>query len=178
MPGCWGSGPPRPPNPNLDLTYSYTPYCRAQVPEVIHAMESDRPRRSGLACGRPGGAPSQHRGMAAGPVVPVGVRATRALLLDAVPVGGHLEIVVVHPGRADPGRRPVPVPRRAPGVSALELPHLRRRAAAVARLRGEVVRAGREAWSRRLVRCAAVRRRPDGRWSGWCSPSWRSNSWG
>src|SRR2546426_11790475 len=60
--------------------------------------------------------------------------------LDAVPVGGHLEIVVVHPGRADSGRRPVAVPRRAPGVSPPELPDLRRIAGAVARLRGEAVR--------------------------------------
>src|SRR2546422_3664351 len=70
-------------------------------------MESDRLRRSSLACGRARRAPGQHRGMAAGAVVPHRFRAPGAIVLDPVPARGHLEVVAVHPGGTDPRHRPV-----------------------------------------------------------------------
>src|SRR5260370_16084576 len=78
--------------------------------------------------------------MAAGVVVPVGFRAVGTGLLDPVPAGGHLEVVTVHSGGADPRQGSVPAPGRAAGVSSVELQDLRRIATAVARLRGEAVR--------------------------------------
>src|SRR5213075_2102100 len=75
------------------------PCCKV----VMYAMESYRPRRSSLARGRPRRAPGQRRGMAASVVLPVGVRALRAVVLDPVPPRGQLEIVTVHSSRAHPG---------------------------------------------------------------------------
>src|SRR5712691_3403 len=78
--------------------------------------------------------------MAAGAVVPSGLRALGTILLDAVSAGGHLQVVAVHSGGAHSRHGHLAAARRAPGVSALELQDLRRVAAAVARLRGEAVR--------------------------------------
>src|SRR5438445_1783525 len=103
-------------------------------------MESDRPGRSSLACGRGGRAPGQHRGMAAGLVVPRGLRARGAIVLDPVPARGHLEVVVVHPGGAHPRHGPLAAVGRAAGVSSLGVQTLRRIVGAVAKLRGELVR--------------------------------------
>src|SRR5438552_2372634 len=78
--------------------------------------------------------------MAVGTVIPIGVRGLRTLVLDAVPARGDLEVVSLHSGRADPRHSHLAAPRRATGVSSLELQQLRRVAGAVARLRGEAVR--------------------------------------
>src|ERR1041385_4589697 len=86
----------------------------------MHAMESYRPRRSSLARGRPRRAPGQRRGMAASVVLPVGVRALRAVVLDPVPPGGQLEIVPVHSGGAYPGHGSLAALGRATGVSETE----------------------------------------------------------
>src|SRR5437763_12163784 len=80
----------------------------------MYAMESYRPRRSSLARGRPRRAPGQRRGMAASVVLPVGVRALRAVILDPVPLGGQLEIVPVHSPATPPPPPPLPAPRRSP----------------------------------------------------------------
>src|SRR3989441_8395562 len=98
------------------------------------------PGRSSLACGRGRRAPGQHRGMAAGLVVPRGLRAPGAVVLDPVPARGYLEVVVVHPGGAHPRHGPLAAFGRAAGVSSLGLQALRRVVGAVARLRGELVR--------------------------------------
>src|SRR2546428_1651405 len=86
----------------------------------MHAMESYRPRRPSLARGRPRRAPGQRRGMAAGVVLPVGVRALRAVVLDPVPPRGQLEIVTVHSSRAHPGHGALAAPGGATRVSETE----------------------------------------------------------
>src|SRR6266550_3010214 len=86
----------------------------------MHAMESYRPRRSSLACGRPRRAPGQRRGMAASVVLPVGVRALRAVVLDPVPLGGQLEIVPVHSSGTHPRHGSLAALGRATGVSETE----------------------------------------------------------
>src|SRR6266566_883276 len=86
----------------------------------MHAMESYCPRRPSLARGRPRGAPGQRRGMAAGVVLPVGVRALRAVVLDPVPAGGQLEIVPVHSSGAHPRHGSLPALGGATRVSETE----------------------------------------------------------
>src|SRR2546426_2583769 len=90
-------------------------------------MESHRPRQPSLARGRPGGATREHGCVAAGAVVPRGGRGAggrggggggggQTGGLDAVSVGGHLEILPVHPGGADSPRRAVATPQPAARV--------------------------------------------------------------
>src|SRR5256884_7420353 len=86
----------------------------------MYAMESYRPRRSSLARGRPRRAPGQRRGMAASVVLPVGVRALRAVILDPVPLGGQLEIVPVHSSGTHPRHGSLAALGRATGVSETE----------------------------------------------------------
>src|SRR2546430_10024469 len=86
----------------------------------MHAMESYCPRRSSLARGRPRGAPGQRRGMAAGVVLPVSVRALPAVVLDPVPAGGQLEIVTLHPGGTHPRHGALAALGRATPVSGTE----------------------------------------------------------
>src|SRR5439155_623710 len=96
-------------------------YWRALVCKVVmYAMESYRPRRSSLARGRPRRAPGQRRGMAASVVLPVGVRALRAVILDPVPLGGQLEIVPVHSSGTHPRHGSLAALGRATGVSETE----------------------------------------------------------
>src|SRR3989441_3073250 len=117
-------------------------------------MESDRPGRPSLACGRLGGATPGHGCVALGAVIPRGGWGAgseggggggggcgQTVILDAVSVGGQLEILPVHPGGADSRRRAVAAPQPATRVSAIDLQDLRRVVGAVARLRGEAVRA-------------------------------------
>src|SRR5437016_1382300 len=109
-------------------------------------MESDRPGRPSLACGRLGAATPEHGCVAVDAVIPgggweAGSGGGQTVILDAVPVGGHLEILPVHPGGADSRRRAVAAPQPAARVSAVDLQDLRRVVGAVARLRGEAVRA-------------------------------------
>src|SRR5213596_1441635 len=86
----------------------------------MYAMESYRPRRSSLARGRPRRAPGQRRGMAASVVLPVGVRALRAVVLDPVPLGGQLEIVPVHSSGTHPRHGSLAALGRATSVSETE----------------------------------------------------------
>src|SRR5258708_36868817 len=58
--------------------------------------------------------------MAASVVVPVGLCACRAVVLDPVPVGGQLEIVPVHSSRAHPRHGSLAALGRATGVSETE----------------------------------------------------------
>src|SRR5437764_412398 len=88
----------------------------------MYAMESYRPRRSSLARGRPRRAPGQRRGMAASVVLPVGVRALRAVILDPVPLGGQLEIVPVHSSGTHPRHGSLAALGRATGVSETDPP--------------------------------------------------------
>src|SRR3989442_10927151 len=117
-------------------------------------MESDRPGRPSLACGRLGGATPEHGCVAVGAVIPRGGWGAgseggggggggQTVILDAVSVGGYLEILPVHPGGADSRRRAVAAPQPAARVSAIDLQDLRRGVGAVAPLRGEAVRGGR-----------------------------------
>src|SRR2546426_7457450 len=116
-------------------------------------MESDRPGRPSLACGRLGAATPEHGCVAVGAVIPRGGWGAgsgggggggggETGILDAVSVGGHLEILPVRPGGADSRRRAVAAPQPATRVSAIDLQDLRRCGGAVARLRGEAVRGG------------------------------------
>src|SRR3989442_14919800 len=121
-------------------------------------MESDRPGRPSLACGRLGGATPEHGCVAVGAVIPRGGWGAgsegggrggggggggQTVILDAVSVGGQLEILPVHPGGADSRRRAVAAPQPATRVSAIDLQDLRRVVGAGARRRGETGRAGR-----------------------------------
>src|SRR2546427_6707585 len=58
--------------------------------------------------------------MAASVVLPVGVRALRAVVLDPVPLGGQLEIVPVHSSGAHPRHGSLAALGRATGVSETE----------------------------------------------------------
>src|SRR3989441_5682319 len=86
----------------------------------MHAMESHRPRGPSLARGRPRGTPGERRGMAASVVFPVGLRAGQAVVLDAIPAGGQLEIVSVHSGGAHSRHGSLAAPGGAIGVSETE----------------------------------------------------------
>src|SRR5205807_9524222 len=114
-------------------------------------MESDRPGRPSLACGRLGAATPEHGCVAGGAVVARGGWGAgsgggggggggQTVILDAVSVGGHLEILPVHPGGADSRRRAVAAPQPAARVSAIDLQDRRRVAGAVPRLRGDALR--------------------------------------
>src|SRR2546427_11679278 len=98
-------------------------------------MESDRPGRPSLACGRLGGATPGHGCVAVGAVIPRGGWGAgseggggggggggegQTVILDGVSVGGHLEILPRHPVAADSRRRAVPAPHPATAVHATD----------------------------------------------------------
>src|SRR2546426_12186390 len=109
--------------------------------EVTYALAGNRPRQSGLARGRGGGAACAHAGLAVGALVSgCGGPRPRSVVLDALSTGGHLEVVPVQPGGAHPRCRADPAAGGAAGVKSVALADLRRIVAAVARLRGETGR--------------------------------------
>src|SRR5438132_666452 len=125
--------------------------------------------------------------MAAGAVVPCGLRAPGSVVLYAISARGHLEIVAVHPGGAHPRHGAVAALGRAAGVTSLGVQALRRIVGAVARLRGELVR---EVTVRSDVRqlkvelesglilvVSAERDAQGAGSSGWSSRLWRSSCW-